>query len=393
MKVGIFKIGKIGLTETFVRSNVDRLPFFSLFIGHLPIPHIGNDNPGFLTMILTYAGKIASKISFELQDRINSFIYYRILSQVKPDVVLAQYGHAGAIISSPCRLKKIPLVIYFRGYDATNKTHLEEYADLYKVMFQTCDATVSVSRSIRTHVIALGADPNTAFVNPSGADIEAFSINKELAKEKRLLFVGRFVEKKAPQLTLLAYSRIKEKHPDSRLVMIGDGPLLGACKDLAEALDLKEQVEFLGSQSHEDVQRQMQKARVYVQHSVVASNGDSEGTPVAIMEAGASGVPVVATRHAGIPDAVIHGKTGYLVDERDVKSMAKYMDELLADYDTASQMGNNARDHIMKNFSQKDSIRRLAKILQWATDKRETKPTLFPDWSHIALDKENGENE
>ena len=133
------------------------------------------------------------------------------------------------------------------------------------------------------------------------------------------------VEKKAPHLVLATFARVLRECPDARLHFIGDGALLGVCRDLAAALGIDHAVTFLGAQPHDIVEREMRQARALVQHSVIASNGDSEGTPVAILEAGAMGLPVVATRHAGIPDVVADGVTGFLVEERDVCGMATHM--------------------------------------------------------------------
>ena len=111
-------------------------------------------------------------------------------------------------------------------------------------------------------------------------------------------------------------------HPDARLRMVGNGPLLSPCQDLAEALGLQHAITFLGEQPHEVIQAEMRNARCFVQHSIMAQDGNSEGLPNVILEAGASGLPVVSTRHAGIVDAVIEGETGLLVDEKDIAGMA-----------------------------------------------------------------------
>jgi glycosyltransferase involved in cell wall biosynthesis len=107
----------------------------------------------------------------------------------------------------------------------------------------------------------------------------------------------------------------------------------------------------------------MRQARVFVQHSVVAADGNREGTPVAIIEAGASGLPVVATRHAGIPDVVVEGSTGFLVDERDVEGMARHMIRLAQDAELAGRLGRAARERVQVHFSTETSIRRLWTII------------------------------
>ena len=107
----------------------------------------------------------------------------------------------------------------------------------------------------------------------------------------------------------------------------------------------------------------MESARAFVQHSVEAPSGDAEGTPVAVLEAGASGLPVVATRHAGIPDVVIEGKTGLLVEEHDVAGMADAMLRLIDDPPLAANLGAAARDHVRAHFSMERSIDRLWRII------------------------------
>ena len=146
--------------------------------------------------------------------------------------------------------------------------------------------------------------------------------------------------------------------------MIGDGPLREECEDLAKTLGLEGVIEFSGTLAHSELETAMQQARCFVQHSVEASSGDSEGTPVAILEAGASGLPVISTRHAGIPDIVIEGETGFLVDERDFERMAEHMILLAQDPELAQRMGEAARRRIADDFSIEGTILRLWRIIE-----------------------------
>ena len=107
--------------------------------------------------------------------------------------------------------------------------------------------------------------------------------------------------------------------------MVGAGLLHDVCSKLVKALHIEHAVELKGIVDHAGVAALMQESRVFVQHSLVPASGDTEGTPVAILEAGAAGLPVVSTKHAGISEAVIHGKTGFLVDEGDIDAMAEYI--------------------------------------------------------------------
>jgi glycosyltransferase involved in cell wall biosynthesis len=119
---------------------------------------------------------------------------------------------------------------------------------------------------------------------------------------------------------------------------------------LARTWGIESKISFPGAMRHEQSRPLYAQACCFVQHSVTTSGGDVEGTPVAILEAGAAGLPVVSTRHAGIVDEVVHGKTGYLVEERDVVGMKNHLCTLLKDKALCRTLGENARGHIRTNF-------------------------------------------
>ena len=280
------------------------------------------------------------------------------------DVVLAEYGPTGVAVMEACRKSNLPLLVHFHGYDASVREVLRENAETYPAMFKQAAAIIAVSRAMERKLISLGAPAEKVHYNPCGIDCDDFDGADPEHAAPIFLAVGRFVEKKAPQLTLRAFAKVHEALPEAHLRMIGDGPLLDECRELARQLNIEQAVTFLGAQSHEVVRDEMRKARAFAQHSVEAANGDCEGTPIGILEAGASGLPVVSTRHAGIPDVVIEGETGFLVDEKDVESMAAYMVRLVHDTALASRLGHAARLHIESAFSSKHSISRLCAIIE-----------------------------
>jgi glycosyltransferase involved in cell wall biosynthesis len=189
------------------------------------------------------------------------------------------------------------------------------------------------------------------------------------------LAVGRFVEKKGTHLTLLAFAKALEEAPGARLVMAGDGPLLAPCKQMARGLGLGDRVVFLGAVDHAGVAHLMREARAFVQHSLKAEDGNSEGTPVSVLEAGASRLPVIATAHAGIADAVVHGTTGMLVAEGDVEGMARCMVELARAPELAARLGAAGRERIAREYSMEGSVARLWRVVEEAIEAA-SKPSL-----------------
>jgi glycosyltransferase involved in cell wall biosynthesis len=259
-------------------------------------------------------------------------------------------------------------VVHFHGYDISSRSVLTEFEAAYQELFRDAAGLVVVSEPMRQCLKALGAPPDKIYYNPYGVDCRLFCGAAPAASGPILLAVGRFVEKKAPQMTISAFAIVHREYPEAQLRMIGYGPLLEPCRDLVSKLGLENAVHFLGSQPPEVVISEMRQARAFVQHSIEASDGDSEGLPNSILEAGATGLPVVATRHAGIPEAVLHGETGLLVAEGDVEAMAREMLTLLRDSELADRFGENARKRISTRFSRERSIAGLWSILSVCAD-------------------------
>lgn len=292
------------------------------------------------------------------------------IKQSAADVVLAQYGPTGVRALPACREAGVPLVVHFHGYDATRVTTLERFGDDYRAMFQYADAIIAVSKAMREQLTCLGCPPEKLYLNPYGTDTSRFQGADPNIASPRFIAVGRLVEKKAPHLTILAFARVQREIHDASLTIIGDGPLMGVCQDLCQALHLNDSVHLRGAQPHAVVQREMASARAFVQHSVRAADGDCEGTPVAIIEASATGLPVIATRHAGIPDVIQEGETGLLCDERDVDAMTAAWLRLARDPHLAGSLGRAGRARISQYYELQDSINRLGKILAGVAENR-----------------------
>jgi glycosyltransferase involved in cell wall biosynthesis len=209
---------------------------------------------------------------------------------------------------------------------------------------------------------ALGAPAEKIVVNPYGPH-EAFYEVHSRPESDLVLAVGRFVPKKGPLHTLRAFASVADARPEARLVMAGDGPLRDMTQALAGELGVEDRVSFPGAVSHPEVRQLMGNATVFVQHSLVDDLGDSEGTPVAILEAQAAGLPIVSTRHAGIPEAVLHETTGFLVEEGDTKAMGRALGRLLDEPELARRMGEAGRRHVSENYSLTQHISLLDRVL------------------------------
>ena len=161
----------------------------------------------------------------------------------------------------------------------------------------------------------------------------------------------------------LARSMVKDRCRLT-LQMVGEGPLKEKVRDRAKRLGIDQFVEFSGSMPPADIADAMRRARAFVQHSLRAPDGDEEGCPVSIMEAQLSGLPVVATFHAGIPDVVLHEKTGFLVPVRDCCAMAKAMVLLADEPQLADKLGVSASSRARRKFTIDEHISQLTKMIR-----------------------------
>ncbi|MEQ9620631.1 glycosyltransferase [Coleofasciculus chthonoplastes] len=366
--VCIIHPNKSAYSETFIRAHVEKLPATVKVIHYgswsFPIyqqedrPILPSDLGSRLMRVANRRVLQRSPQDFQTKALRNFLLDNRV------DVVLAEYGFTGVCIMDACLQANVPFVVHFHGLDAYNQSLLDQYKASYKQMFAVTNAVIAVSHDMEQQLLSLGTPPEKLFYNPYGVDTSLFSMSDPAASAPVFVSVGRFVDKKAPHLTLLAFKQVVQKYSEARLVMLGDGILWEACQQLARGLCITEFVDFLGACPHSQVAATMARARAFVQHSMRTTYGDSEGTPVAVLEAGATGLPVIATRHAGIPDVVIEGETGLLVDEGDVEGMAECMMRLADDPVLAARLGKAARDKIGKEFAMDKSISNLWRILE-----------------------------
>ena len=364
-------------SETFIANHIERLPAQVTVIHGLRLECDADCGPidvptRWTRLQRRFGGRFLGRT--QEQYKIAATANYLISRGIQ--VVLAEYGPVGLRALPICEAVGLPLVVHFHGYDAFSDTALTQHREAYRAMFRKAAATIGVSRDMHAQLIALGSPPEKTFYLPYGVDVDRFA---QAAPEKappHFLAVGRFVEKKAPHLTVLAFSRVVQQFPDARLFMIGDGPLRGPTQQLARALGIEHAVEFLGIQDQESVANWMRCVRALVQHSIRAINGDSEGTPLAVLEAQASGLPVIATRHMGIKDVVLDGQTGYLVDEQDVTGVTEAIIRLIRRPEEARHLGQAGRRRVESHFQSESQLKKLTVLLDWAVSSQ--KPCAGP---------------
>lgn len=245
-----------------------------------------------------------------------------------PALIHAHFGPDAAHALPLARALQVPLVLTHHGYDVTTDDHAlarSPWLRLYlKRRAQLYDATalvLCVSRFVREKAISRGAPPHKTLVHYIGIDLASFTPDPQVARSDTVLFVGRLVENKGCDQLLRAMQLVQQTRPKCRLVIIGDGRARARLEHLSRELALRH-VSFLSTQPSGLVQHWMNRARVLSVPSVTVASGASEGFGLVFLESQAMGLPVASFATGGIPEAVIHGQTGLLARERDVKALA-----------------------------------------------------------------------
>ncbi len=271
------------------------------------------------------------------------------IQRERPDVLLFHYGTMAVRFAPLIERAQTPFAIHFNGYDLSEMLASRSYTNQLKPLVKKASALIVVAEYMKDWLLDNGATQSQIHFIPYGVPTESFTPSVHtIDSQCKFLSVGRLTKKKAPLLSLKAFAQCLQACPNATYAIIGDGPLRADCEHFIGERGLSNSVQMMGSQPSDAVRQAMSNASVFVQHSIESQAGDREGWPVAVAEAAASGLPIVATRHASIPLQVIDNETGYLVDEGDWQSMAERMTALAQDTDKRQKFGAAARQHISR---------------------------------------------
>lgn len=295
---------------------------------------------------------------------------FRLLLQASPwlseapfDATVAHFGQIGLMTA---RLRDLgaptgPIATIFHGGgDIT--THPERFHEL----FRRGELMLPVSDAFRRRLIELGCPEDRIVVHKVGVDCERFAHRPRSPRSDgvvRLVSIGRLVEHKGIEHAIRALGRLPNLRERIRYTIVGDGPLRQSLQSLTAEAGLSERVDFLGAQTHQRVLEVLDASDIMVLPSVTASNNATEGIPVVLMEAMAMGMPVIASRHAGIPELVRDGESGFLTPERDDEALAERIRWLIEHPERWAEMGAAGRRFVEEHHNLRRQNERLASLL------------------------------
>ena len=355
-EVAIFRHNLFKISEPFIAEQARHLRRYRpLFLGRL---RYAETPAGLESLALEDLARRSpmALVAWQLVTR-DTRPYRRLLGERRVGLIHAHFG-TNAVYALPlARRLGVPLVTTFHGHDATlsapallGSPEGVYYRLLRDRLAREGSVFLCTSAFVRDRLLALGFPASRTRVHYIGVDCEAIRRREPTEETATILHVARLVAVKGTEYLIRAFATVAARRPEVPLVVIGAGPLERRLRRLAASLGLGSRVRFLGARPHGEVLDWMRKASMLVLPSVRTASGRVEGLGMVALEAAASGVAVIGSRVGGIPEAVIDGRTGFLVAERDVAALGRRMLDLLDDPALRHRFGAEARAHVEQHF-------------------------------------------
>ncbi|MBD6617958.1 colanic acid biosynthesis glycosyltransferase WcaL [Komarekiella sp. 'clone 1'] len=278
----------------------------------------------------------------------------RLLKAQPYDIIHCQFGtfaQEGLILRDIGAIQG-KLITTFRGYDISQVVH-QRGEDVYDSLFAKGDFFLANCEYFKKRAIKLGCDEKKIVVHGSGIDSSRFPFklrNPHPDGKIRITTTGRLIEKKGIEYSIRAVAKVSRIHQNIEYNIIGDGYLKESLQQLIEELNIADKVHLLGWKNQPEIIEILDNSDIFMAPSVTATNGDQDAPVNTLKEAMLMTLPVIATRHGGIPELVQDGISGFLVPERDADAIAEKLSYLIEHPEIWSQMGQAGRTYVESNY-------------------------------------------
>jgi colanic acid/amylovoran biosynthesis glycosyltransferase len=296
----------------------------------------------------------------------------RILTRSDAGLLHIYFGHIAVHLLPLIRAWPKPSIVSFHGADVLVDMNKPAYLRATREMLVAAKRVLVRSKSLRRAIVDLGADENKIDIVRTGIPLEEFPFRERSFPENgewRFVQACRLIQKKGLTTTLRAFAKFNSRYPRSAITIAGEGPLLGELQTLAGELKIDNRATFPGFVSQDELREIFYRSHIFLHPSETGADGNQEGVPNSMLEAMASGLPVFATNHGGIPEAVENGVSGVLVPEHDHEALARaLLDAALAgasssgggqDRHLLARSARAGADAVAAKFDQRTQVRRL----------------------------------
>ncbi|MGD8472478.1 MAG: glycosyltransferase [Anaerolineae bacterium] len=301
---------------------------------------------------------------------------WREVRRQQPDVIYAQWllpaGLIGAVAS---RLTGVPLVISVHGSDVFVAERRRIARPAARFALRNCCHLIACSRDLARRAVKLGMRSDRVTTIPYGVDVERYKPDNELAQTLRaalqlseeqhvIMAMGRLVYKKGFSYLIEAMPGVLAQFPDAVLLIAGQGDLRTELELLADSLGIRQQVIFAGHVAWDQTSYYLAAADLLVLPSILDQAGNVDGLPNVLLESMASGLAIVASKVAGVPDVMTDGENGLLVPEKDAEALAAAICTLLRDPSLRQRLGEAARATTLDHLSWTNVAKQVVAVLR-----------------------------
>jgi colanic acid/amylovoran biosynthesis glycosyltransferase len=294
-----------------------------------------------------------------------------ILRRRRAQLMHIYFGHTGVHLLPFIKAWHMPCIVSFHGADITLREHQAGYEAQLREMLRTVPLVLARSQSLGNKLIELGLPPERLALNRTGVPIDQFPFVRRVPpSDGKWQFVQacRLIPKKGLITALQAFGQFREYYPNATFVIAGDGPMREELKQTVAKLGLHRAVRFPGFLSQAKLYQLYVASHIFLHPSEIMADANQEGIPNSMLEAMSSGLPVVATWHGGIPEAVQDGRTGLLAPEKDPAALCAALRRMTEFSETWARMGQAASEYVTVNFEQRAQIehleRQYARVLE-----------------------------
>ena len=334
------------------RENAERYPFAPVYIVPKPAAHF----------LRRFWFRQVRDTPWQISDaELRALV--RLLSETRARLLHIYFGQIAVHLLPLIRTWDNPSIVSFHGADVMVDMNKAAYRSTTLKMLDAVKLVLVRSESLRCALIDLGCEPEKIEIQRTGIPLEEFPFRDRAAPENgewQFVQAGRLIEKKGLPVTLRAFEVFVRQYPNARLTIAGEGPLLRELETLAR--ELKIRVSFTGFISQDRLREIYYQSHIFVHPSQTGRDGNQEGIPNSMLEAMATGLPVFATEHGGIPEAIEHGASGVLVPERDEFALVETLLDAVQDPGFLSRIAQSGAGAVRKNFDLATQARRLEEI-------------------------------
>jgi len=356
--INLYRYNLIVLTSLL--ENLDQFPLENIFC--FPQPFTG---PGYMRAGLR---KLYENLT---HSRYNFFI--KKIRDTQAHLMHAHFGTEGFYNLNIQQATSLPMITTFYGFDVSKLPQSRpKWRWRYRQLFDRGTLFLAEGPYMAQSLVDLKCPPDKVIVQHLGVDMNKIKFmprTRSLGERVRFLMAASFREKKGIPYAIRAFAKATKAYPDIELRIIGNAKsqkenrLLANCQEIAVQEGVWDKVHFLGYVPYNTYLQELESAHLFLSPSVKASDGDTEGgAPVSVIEASASGMPVIATRHCDIPEVIKDGNSGLLVEERDLSALSKAMLELATSPEIWPAMGQFGRTHVETEFNIYKQVSRLEDI-------------------------------